>query len=395
MESFRYRAARDDGRVVAGLVQAESSGQATALLVGRGLHPLSVERAEPAGTARAAGRPELAVVFRSISALAAAGVPLERAVAATERLARGALGRTLADARERLREGRSFAQALEAGEGVVPPLVVGMLRAGERGSQLGRALEQVAEQLEREAELAGRVRQALAYPAVLAIVGAGSVGLITTSVVPRFAELLSDLGSELPASTRLLLDISTFVTGNAVALTLGLAALGVGALQWHARPAARLAVARLLLALPVVGTVRRALATARWAQALAGMLATGMPLLAALDAAREAAGDPAFGERLDRARERVAEGQGLAASLEREAALLPGALQLVVVGESSGQLARMAERAAGLAAAEADRALKGLVSLLEPALVVVFGGLVAFVAAALLQAVYSLRPGGP
>jgi general secretion pathway protein F len=395
MESFRYRAARDDGRVVAGLVQAESGGQATALLVGRGLHPLSVERAELARTARAAGRPELAVVFRSISALAAAGVPLERAVAATEPLARGALGRALADARERLREGRSLAQALEASGGVVPPLVVGMLRAGERGSQLGRGLEQVAEQLEREAELAGRVRQALAYPAVLAIVGAGSVGLITTSVVPRFAELLSDLGSELPASTRLLLAISTFLTGNAVVLTLALAALGVAALQWHARPAARLAVARLLLALPVVGTVRRALATARWAQALAGMLATGMPLLAALDAAREAAGDPAFGERLDRARERVAEGQGLAASLEREAALLPGALQLVIVGESSGQLARMAERAAGLAATEADRALKGLVSLLEPALVVVFGGLVAFVAAALLQAVYSLRPGGP
>jgi general secretion pathway protein F len=127
-------------------------------------------------------------------------------------------------------------------------------------------------------------------------------------------------------------------------------------------------------------------------RALGGMLRAGMPLLPALDAAREAAGDLAIAERLTRSRERVVRGAALAVALEREGALSAGALQLVVVGESSGRVADMALSAGNLAAQEAERGLHALVTALEPALIVAFGGLVAFTAAALLQAVYSLRP---
>ena len=128
-------------------------------------------------------------------------------------------------------------------------------------------------------------------------------------------------------------------------------------------------------------------------RALGGMLRAGMPLLPALDAAREAAGDLAIAERLERSRERVVQGAALAAALEREGALSPSALQLVMVGESSGRVADMALGAGNLAAQEAERGLRKLVTALEPALIVAFGGIVAFTAAALLQAVYSLRPG--
>src|SRR5207253_4584697 len=160
------------------------------------------------------------------------------------------------------------------------------------------------------------------------------------------------------------------------------------------RPGSRRRIEDALLTAPIVGPVRLALATARIARALAGMLAAGMPLLASLDAAGEAAGDGAAAARLARARERVASGAPLAATLEREGALAPSALQLIQVGESSGRLADMARRGGDLAALEAERGLKTLVTLVEPALIIAFGGLVAFVAAALLQAVYSIRPGG-
>jgi type II secretory pathway component PulF len=124
------------------------------------------------------------------------------------------------------------------------------------------------------------------------------------------------------------------------------------------------------------------------------MLHAGMPLLSALEAARHAAGDRAVAERLSQVGKRVAEGQPLAVALEREAALSASSQQLVGVGEASGQLATMTSRAGDLAALEAERGLQTLVTLIEPGLVVFFGGLVAFVAAALLQAVYSIRPGG-
>ncbi len=332
-------------------------------------------------------------MFQSISGLVSAGVPLERAVAASQALARGSLRETLAVARARLQEGQTLATALAAG-GMMPGVVLGMLRAGERGSQLPLALAHVATHLEQEAELVARVRQALAYPLLLAVVGLVSVLVIGTVIVPRFAELLGDLGQDVPPATRVLLVGSSLISHYwflLVPLIAAVIALGVEVAR---RPASRRQVDEMLFAVPLIGGVRRSLATSRVARALGAMLAAGMPLLAALDAMREAAGDLAVADRLARARERVAQGAPLTGSLEREDALTPSALQLFAVGESSGRLSEMAMRAGALAASEAERGLKTLVTFIEPALIVVFGGLVAFVAAALLQAVYAIRRGG-
>jgi type II secretory pathway component PulF len=392
LSAYSYRAARQDGAIVTGAIEAESQGQASATLTSRGLLAIAVT---PADTAlrRAASRRDLAIVFRSIAALVSAGVPLERAIGASQALASGTLRETLAGARAQLREGMSFASALAIGRGVVPGLVLGMIRAGERGSQLGTALEQVATHLEQEADLVARVRQALTYPLLLAVVGAASVLVITTVVVPRFAAVLGDLGQQLPPATRMLLGTSQFLSRFWIPLLLiGIAAIWAG-IDAVRRPGGRKRVDEILLKVPFIRSVRHALATARLLRALGSMLRAGMPLLHALDAAREAAGDLAIGERIVRSRERVVQGATLGGALEREGALTASALQLVKVGESSGRLAEMALGAGNLAAQEGERGLRTLVTVLEPALIVAFGGVVAFTAAALLQAVYSLRPG--
>lgn len=395
MTLYHYRAARSDGATLAGFLPAADAGEAGATLAARGLYPIALDPVEEwEAQRRPARRADLAIVFQSLAALTEAGVPVERAVAASEPLATGPLREALAEIRRDLKEGLTLAQALERTRGLVPPLVIGMVRAGERGSQLGRSLTQVAQELEREAELSGRVRQALAYPLVLCVAGAVSVTVISTVVVPRFAEILGDLGQQLPPATRLLLGLSDLVSRFGLIILASLTALGAALVEWARRPRGRLRTAAWLLEFPIVGEIRASLATARLCRALGAMLAAGMPLLPALDGAREAAGDPAIGQRLGAARERIARGEPMAASLERERVLSPGALQLVAVGEASGQVALMAERAGSLAGREAERALKTLVSLLEPGLVILFGGLVAFVAAALLQAVYSVRPGG-
>lgn len=391
MSAYSYRAAREDGVIVTGAVEADSCSQAATTLASRGLLAIAVA---PAAEERrpAASRRDLAIAFRGIAALVSSGVPLERAVAASELLTGGALRDTLAAARQRLREGTSFANALSSGRGVVPNLVIGMIRAGDRGSQLGAALEQIAEHLEQEADLVGRVRQALTYPLLLAGVGVVSVLVITTVVVPRFGAILGDLGQQLPPATRVLLTVSQLISSFWIPLLVVTAAGIWTAVEWIRRPTGRKQVEEALLKVPLVGQVRRSLATARVMRALGGMLRSGMPLLAALDAAREAAGDLAIAERLTRSRERVLQGAPLGAAFEREGALSPSALQLVMVGESSGRVAEMALGAGNLAAQEAERGLRTLVTTLEPALIVAFGALVAFTAAALLQAVYSLRP---
>ena len=392
MTAYTYRAARADGRIVSGTLQSGQAAEAAAALVDRGLFPLSinVELAREA-QGRPAPRRELAIVFRSIASLVDAGVPLDKAFIASEAVASGRMKTLLADATTALRQGEPLAAALDRGAGLVPSLAIGMIRAGERGGRLGRSLEEVATQLELEADMIARLRQAMAYPMLLALVGSATVLVITTVVVPRFAELLAGAGQQLPPATRFLLATSNMIIRHgwllagaaigAVLLFSGWLRTPSGALRWH----------RLLLKPPILGDIRRALASARACRALGGMLEAGMPLLHALDALSPAVGDREIGARLANARELVAQGNPLTQALERSRVLSAGALQLVAVGEASGQMAMMATRAGNLAAQHAERGIRTLVNLLEPALIVMFGALVAFVAAALLQAVYGLR----
>lgn len=394
MTGYRFRAARPDGGLVGGIVNADDASQAGAVLAERGLYPIALARVEAAERRPAASRRDLAIAFRGIAALVAAGVPLAGAVAATEPLAAKGLRDTLNAARRALGEGRTFAEALAAGPGAVPGVVLGILRAGERGSQLARALDAVASHLEQEADLVARVRQVLAYPLVLAVAGTASILVIATTVVPGFAALLTDLGQDLPLATGMMLGGSAVLSRFWLLGVLCVVGAVWGTARAWRNPTVRERVHAAALATPLVGPLRLSLASARVSRALGGMLSAGMPLLSALEAAGDAAGDLAVARRLRRAREDVAQGTPLAAALEREVALSPSALQLVAVGELSGRLGDMTQRAGDLAAQDAERGLRTLVTLLEPVLILAFGGLIAFVAVALLQAVYSLRPGG-
>ncbi len=392
MTAFRYEAARTDGGVVRGVLEAVSEGAAAAMLSRRGLYPVLVEPSLTPDTRPLFGGPsarDQATVFQSLSSLVDAGVPLEPALHATERIATGRLREAVARIGQRVREGASLGNALAA-ENCFAAVTVGLVKAGERGIGLGAALGHAAAQLERAAETAARVRGALTYPALLAAVGTGSIALIVLFVIPRFAALLGDLGQALPAATRLLLAISDVVRHFGFLFAGVAGAGGVVALRTIAER--RAAWHGWLLGLPVVGSLRHGLASARAARTLGALLGTGTPALAALEIARDAAGDAAVAGRIAAARSRVAEGQALAAALTATSALTPGALQLAAIGETAGRLPAMLAKAAELDEGEAERRLKTLVSLLEPGLIILFAGLVAFVAAALLQAVYALRP---
>ncbi|HEX7918628.1 MAG TPA: type II secretion system F family protein, partial [Gemmatimonadales bacterium] len=260
--AFRYRAAREDGKVVGGVVESPTPTEAMRRLSDRGLHPLSLEPA-PAEARRvvAAPRRELATVFQGLASLVSAGVPVLRAVEAVRPSAGPRLRDGLGGVVTQLREGRSLAEGLSGLGGMVPGVVIGILRAGERASRLGPALEEAAIHLELEADLESRVRQALAYPLILLFAGVVSTGVIATVVVPRFAAILADLGHDLPASTRLLLATSSFLREWWWLLTLTAAATLAMAVRAMADPEVRRRAAEFLLGVPVVGGVLLALAT--------------------------------------------------------------------------------------------------------------------------------------
>ncbi len=393
MTLFRYEAARPDGAAVRGRLEAGSTPEVAALLSRRGLLPTSVEPV-PRQSVRAWRGPSAraqATALQSLASLVEAGLPLQEALSVTRRIAPGSLGEAVGRVEARVREGTGLAAALAAESGLFSPLTIGLLRAGERGAGLASALAQAAAQLERRAEVGARLRAALTYPVVLGVVGTVSVGLILLVIVPRFVGLLGEAVNTTPAATRLLIAASGIVRSHGL-LLLGTLVGGAGlAVQialshrglWH----------RWALDIPVIGPIRHALATGRVCRTLGALLATGTPALAALEVVRETVGDEAIGARIAGARDRVAEGSSLSAALAALNVLTPGALQLAAIGDRAGRLPDLLARAADLEEGLAERRLHALIGVLEPGLILVFAGVVAFVAAALLQAVYSVRPG--
>lgn len=393
MNNWSYRAAGRDGHLRKGIVEAETAEAAMELLHRDGLCCSSlVPGTQASRGTRSAPLNDLVAFFRGFATLLAVGLPLDRALDAASEGVQGGLQLLLRDARRRLHEGATLADALSEQPGTVPAAVLAVLAAGERSGRLSETLDNLAGSLERELALRAQLNHALAYPAVLAVTGFLSTGVILVLVIPKFAHMLADTGQGLPPVTAALLATGAwFATWWPAVLVMVVGALAL-ADSWSRTPAGRRALHQALLAMPGVGAIRWRVGAARSLAALHAALASGLPLLPALSLARDACPDAILSERWRRVSSRVIEGGGLGRALASEAVLPPMAQRLVALGESSGQLGAMALRASTLLRDESDQRLETAVRLVEPALILAFGGLIGIVATALLQAVYSIRP---
>jgi general secretion pathway protein F len=392
---FAFRAIARDGSFERGTLDATSAGEARETLVGRGLFVLALEskgvrreRRDPLPTG------DLALGLRILANLLESGLPVSRALQAFDDLAPRAWRAALPAIRQRVREGKGLAAALAEAPLQIPPLVIGIAQAGEAGTGIGPAIRRAAELTEATAEMQAAVRSALAYPVVVAAAGVCAIGVLITVVLPRFARILADLGQTLPPSTQLVLRGADLA--HAMLLP-GFFAVVVAFAVWRAwvgTPEGRVLWHQFLLAVPGIGVVRRRTATARMAHSLAALLESGVPIGAAIGHAARASGDAGIEARLLAARERVSSGQPLSQALDAVHAVGPTTAKLVRAGEETGQLPSMLTHAAKIEQQGADQVVKTAVRMLEPVLLLTFASVVALIAAALLQAIYSVRPTG-
>ena len=392
--SYRYRAARPDGTIERGEVSAQSRDGALATLSDRGLFPVEIAARSPVRVRRARIAPaDLALGLRMLASLLEAGLPISRALSAFGDLAPAAWRVGLSSLRDNVREGQTLGAALARSPLDIPPLVIGIVQAGEAGSGLAAAVRSAADLTEHAAATRAAIRAALTYPIILAVAGAASIGLLIGVVLPRFALILADLGQALPPSTRFVLGAASLARGAAVPVTAGCFLFLIAWRSWTAGEHGRESWHGILLKVPGIGDVRRAAATSRVSLALSALLRSGVPIAGALHHAARAAGDAHIAARLFAAREQVIGGARIGRALSDAAALTPTAVRLVGAGEETGRLAELLEHAARIERERAQDLTRAAVRLLEPATILVFGAIVALVAAALLQAVYSVRPG--
>ena len=395
MPAFAYQAVDLAGKRLRGRAEAATPAALTRSLEERGLLVLAVDAAEGASE-RGFGfgrRREVLEVTRALAALLPAGMPLAQALGAASSVASGDVREAVQQVRARVERGDTLSASLAAHPALFSPLYIGLVRAGEKSGDVDASFARLADQLERDEHLRGRILSAAIYPLLLATVGTIAVCVLLMFVLPRFVELLEGSGASLPTSTAFLLALSSGLRRFWPVLLLAIVGLTFAGF-WAARTTeGQRAWSRVLLALPLVRTLRRYALAARFARLAGVLLGGGAPLLTALDDTIESIGDPIARDDVARIRGRVREGASLRQAITEGGLFPPLLAQLVAVGEEAGRLREFLLKAADIFEDRTERSTQRLATLAEPAMIVMFGVIVAFVALSLLQAIYGINAG--
>lgn len=329
---------------------------------------------------------DIAIMTRQLATLLRAGIPLfESLNALIEQVERESLKRTLTNIREQVREGTSFASALEQHKTIFPPLYVNMVRAGEASGTLETVLERLTSFLENQARLRGKVTAALAYPGLMAIIGTIIISVLMIAVVPNLITTFQSMDQALPWYTELLIFASGFMGKRWWVLLILAIGTAYGQHRWRMTPKGRLAWDRFWLGAPLFGKLLQMLAIARFSRTLATLLAAGVPLLTAMDIVKNVLDNAVLETVISEAIGSIREGQSISEPLKRSKRFPPIVTHMIAIGEKSGQLENMLENVAEAYDSAVETRVQVLTSLLEPLMIVIMGGAVAFIAFSILM----------
>lgn len=385
MASFFYKAVRMDGEALEGQMEAPDEAAVIRQLQQEGLIPLSTRRAGGVRDQLFSQRrrqnltaKEIGGLTRELSTLLEAGLTLDRSLQILIELGdQERIIRVLGDLQNRVRGGATFSAALEQQGGQFPRLYINMVRAGESSGALDAVLGRLAEYLEKTADLRDTVISALVYPLILLVVAGLSVILLLVFVVPQFAVLFQDMGAALPLPTRIVMGVGDFFRDFWWALLVLIAAIAVLIERALAKPEVRDRFDSRVLRLPLFGDLIWKMETARFCHTLATLLKNGLTLLSALNLAKEVVNNRKLVDLMTAAGEDLKHGRGLAQPFTQREILPQMALQMIRVGEESGALDTMLAKVASIYDKETQSSVKRLLTLLEPALIIGLGVVVA------------------
>jgi type IV pilus assembly protein PilC len=342
-------------------------------------------------TKRKVPRKELMHFSRQLAVFIKAGIPILDALETIEAESGNKFFKeVLRDTVERLQEGATFSEAASHHEAAFPAYYLGILKSAEMTGRLDTALLQLATYIEREVEARSKVTSALTYPAVIVAMSIVVVVVLVSFVLPRFQTFFEGLNAELPLPTRILLGVAAFVTDHWLVIVAALCGLLLGLLVALRTEAGKRLRDRMLLRVPALGDVLRHAVLERFCRILGSMMYAGVPLPDALRVTADATSNHVFRTGLEEARDAMLRGDGLAGPLAETGLFPASARQMFRVGEDTGTLDEQLETAADYFERELDYKIKRFTSLFEPAVLVVVGLIVGFVAIALVSAMYGI-----
>jgi type IV pilus assembly protein PilC len=385
-KTYHYNSIDSTGRKSKGTVEAANEAAAMHTLKQRGEVPLELSAAGQGlnrdltipGLSNRVKLKDLAVFARQFATMTASGMSLLRSLAILEeQTSAAALKKAIGEVRTDVAGGVSLSAALAKHDKVFPRLMVAMIRAGEAGGMIDRALEQIAASLEKDTALRGKIKAALTYPAIVLAFTFVLIAAVLIFIVPIFEQMFKNLGGELPAITQFLVTASHnmgWIGPLAVALVVTLTVLYKRRMRESAE--FRLSVDRIKLRMPVFGSLFRKLAMSRFSRNLGLLLNVGVPVMQALSVVGETTGNEVINVAMKDVQSAVRDGQPMSSALRRHKIFPEMVTQMIEVGEESGQISQMLDKVADFYDREVDSAAESLTASIEPIMVLVMGAVV-------------------
>ncbi|MEQ1573854.1 MAG: type II secretion system F family protein [Vicinamibacterales bacterium] len=333
----------------------------------------------------------LAVFTRQFSVMIDAGLPLVQCleILGTQEEDK-AFSEVIIATRGDVESGASLADAMKKHPKTFDSLFCNMIAAGEAGGILDTILKRLATYIEKAVKLQNQVKSAMIYPVAVIVIAAVVVGVILWKVIPTFASLFAGLGADLPLPTRVVIALSNAVVRFMPFILLGIAGAVFGFRSYYATPGGRKLVDRWMLTLPVLGILLRKIAVARFCRTLSTLLSSGVSILEALDITARTAGNATVEEAILTTRRSIERGETIAVPLRETAVFPPMVVQMIGVGEVTGALDTMLSKIADFYEEEVDIAVAGLLTLLEPIMIALLGGIVGGIVIAMYMPIFSL-----
>jgi len=403
MPVYEYTALNIKGKTTSGIIDAESSFAARQKLRASQTFPVSIKEVyDSSAPDRPQGfsllrsftriRPsEVSIITRQLATLVGAGFPLVSAIdSLIPQTGSHPLKKILTKIKDSIVEGNSFAGALSLYPGTFSSLYINMVRAGETSGTLEIVLERLADITEKQEALKNKIRSALYYPVFMLLIGAIVLFFLLTFVVPNITSIFTDMDQTLPAPTLLLIAVSAFfescwwlifiVIAGMVLVLRGIKKTEKGRFFWD----------KAMLLLPGIGMLIKKLAVARFARTLGSLLENGVSMLSALDIVKNIVGNVVLSGAVEEAADEVGKGQGLGSSLASAEVFPSLSIQMIQVGEQSGELESMLSKIANIYENEVESSIMSMTSLLEPVMILIMGVIIGFIVLSICLPIFEM-----
>lgn len=395
--TYKYRAKKGPTDIIEGRIDAQSETEAVEKVSSIGLFPLSVEledaSSSPAPPARLSAKirsQDVTVFTRQLAGLLKAGVPILQSLnIIVEQSDNHSLKNILRAIHDSIKEGAFFSASLARYPRVFPALYVAMIGAGEGGGALPEALLRVADYRTQQEDVGGKFRAAMAYPVLMGLVGIGTIVFMLAFVIPRLTAILVSMGQELPLPTRVLISVSRGVTIWWIWVCAGVA--GVLIRRQMRAESLRLPLSVLVLHLPLFGRLILKAEIARFSRTLELLIRNGIPILRALEIAIPVVDNEAIMAQLKVSRKELEQGGSFGRSIRGSKYFPPFVSNLILVGEESGKLADALGEVASNYDRDTEQTIKTMMSLIEPAMILIMGLVVGFIVMAMLLPVFDIN----